>query len=130
MLKAIDPVKLNETLAAISGALNGRGEKLGQTVTDFDQLPGAGSIPSLDNINRDLEVAPVALNAYADAAPDLVDILDNTTKVSDTLVDQEKNLDAFLVSAIGLADTGNDVVGTNRQALTDVLHMLVPTTDG
>jgi virulence factor Mce-like protein len=127
VLKAVDPVKLNETLAAISGALKGRGEKLGQTVTDFDHFLQKVN-PSLDSISRDLEVAPVALNAYADAAPDLVDILDNTTKVGDTLVDQEKNLDAFLLSAIGLADTGNDVIGTNRQALTDDLRMLVPTT--
>ena len=127
VLHAIDPVKLNQTLAAFSGALNGRGEKLGQTVTDFKNLLVKLN-PSLDNISRDIEVAPVALNAYADAAPDLVDILDNTVKVSNTLVDQEKNLDTFLVSAIGLADTGNDVVGTNRQALTDLLHMLAPTT--
>ena len=43
------------------------------------------------------------LKAYADTAPQLVDILQSTTRVSDTLVDQEKNLDALLVSAIGLA---------------------------
>ncbi len=128
VLKSIDPVQLNETLAAISGALNGRGEKFGQTVTDFNAFFKSIN-PSLGNIARDLEVAPVALNAYADAAPDLVNILDSTTKVGDTLVDQEDNLDRFLVSAIGLADTGNDVVGTNRQPLTDVLRMLVPTTE-
>lgn len=128
VLKAIDPVQLNETLAAISGALNGRGEKSGQTITDFNAFFTSIN-PSLGNIARDLEVAPVALNAYADAAPDLVNILDSTTKVGDTLVDQEDNLDRFLVSAIGLADTGNDVIGTNRQPLTDVLRMLVPTTE-
>lgn len=128
VLKAIDPVKLNETLSALSGALNGRGEKLGQTVTDFNKYLKQIN-PSLENISRDLELAPVALSAYADTAPDLVDIIESTTKVSDTLVDQERNLDAFLVSAVGLADTGNDVVGTNRQALTDVMRMLVPTTN-
>jgi virulence factor Mce-like protein len=128
VLKAIDPVKLNETLSALSGALNGRGEKLGQTVTDFDRYLKQIN-PSLGNISADLELAPVALSAYADVAPDLVDIIESTTKVSDTLVDQEHNLDAFLVSAVGLADTGNDVVGTNRQALTDDFRMLVPTTD-
>jgi virulence factor Mce-like protein len=127
VLKAIDPVQLNQTLAALSGALNGRGEKLGETVTNFDQFLQKIN-PSLDSINRDLEVAPVALNAYADAAPDLIGILESTTKVSNTLVDQEENLDGFLISAIGLADTGNDVLGTNRQALTDDLRMLVPTT--
>jgi phospholipid/cholesterol/gamma-HCH transport system substrate-binding protein len=29
----------------------------------------------------------------------------------------------------GLADIGNDVLGANRQPMTDVLHLLVPTTD-
>ena len=53
----------------------------------------------------------------------------NTTRISQTIVEEQDNLDAFLVSAIGLADIGNDVVGSNRQALTDVLHLLVPTTD-
>jgi phospholipid/cholesterol/gamma-HCH transport system substrate-binding protein len=126
VLKAIDPVKLNETLAAISGALKGRGEKLGETVTDFDRFLQRIN-PSLGSINRDLELAPQALGAYADVAPDLVDILDSTTTVSNTLVDEQDNLDVFLMSAIGLADTGNDVIGTNRQALTDDLRMLVPT---
>ena len=128
VLKAIDPVKLNQTLSGFAGALNGRGEKLGQTVTDFDQFLKRIN-PSLDNINRDLELAPVALNAYADAAPDLVGILEATTKVGDTLVDQEDNLDRFLVSATGLANVGNDVLSENRQPLADVLRMLVPTTN-
>jgi ABC-type transporter Mla subunit MlaD len=68
-------------------------------------------------------------NAYADAAPDLVKTANNATRISQTIVDEQQNLDAFLVSAIGLADIGNDVVGGNRQALTDVLHLLVPTTN-
>ena len=128
VLKAIDPIKLNQTLAAFSGAVNGRGEKLGQTVVDLDHLLEKLD-PSLENISRDLELAPVGLNAYADVAPDLVDILDHTTKLGDTLVDQQENLDKFLVSAAGLADVGNDVVGQNRQGLADDLRMLVPTTD-
>ena len=35
----------------------------------------------------------------------------------------------MLVSCTGLADIGNEVIGGNRQSLTDVLHLLVPTTD-
>jgi phospholipid/cholesterol/gamma-HCH transport system substrate-binding protein len=68
-------------------------------------------------------------NAYADAAPDLVKTAANATRISQTIVDEQQNLDAFLVSAIGLADIGNEVVGGNRQPLTDVLHLLVPTTN-
>ena len=69
------------------------------------------------------------LNAYADAGPDLISTVQNTTTLSNSIVEEQQNLDEFLVSAIGLADLGNEVVGGNRQALTDVLDVLVPTTD-
>ena len=36
------------------------------------------------------------------------------SQISNTIVDQQQNLDEFLVSAIGLADIGNDVIGGNR----------------
>ena len=37
----------------------------------------------------------------------------NATSISQTVVDEQQNLDAFLVSTIGLADIGNDVLGSN-----------------
>ena len=128
VLSQIEPAKLNETLGAIASALSGRGEKLGQMLTDLDAYL-AKIEPSLPALSHDLEVAPQVLQAYGDAAPDFVSIADKAARLSDTIVDQEQNLDAALVSVIGLADIGNDVIGTNRQPLTDVLHLLVPTTD-
>jgi len=128
VLSKIDPVKLNETLGAIAKALNGRGHKLGRALGDLDEILATVD-PSLPALSHDLAAAPDVLNAYADAAPDLVKTVDNATRVSQTIIDEQHNLDALLISAIGLADIGNDVVGTNRQALTDVLHLLVPTTD-
>ena len=128
VLDKIDPAKLNETLGAIATAFNGRGEKIGKTLTDFNAFL-AKIEPSLPNLSHDIEAAVPTLNAYADAAPDLVSTVKNTTQLSNSIVDEQQNLDEFLVSSIGLADVGNDVVGGNRQALTDVLHLLVPTTD-
>lgn len=128
VLSKVDPPKLNETLGAIASAVNGRGEKIGQMLTDLDAYL-AKIEPSLPALRHDLEVAPQVLQAYGDAAPDFVAVADNAARISDTIVDQEQNLDAALVSVTGLADIGNDVIGTNRQPLTDVLHLLVPTTD-
>ncbi|MDT5003955.1 MAG: phospholipid/cholesterol/gamma-HCH transport system substrate-binding protein [Mycobacterium sp.] len=128
VLDKIDPAKLNETLGAISSAFNGRGEKFGQTLSDLNALL-AKIEPSLPNLTRDIEAAAPTLNAYGDAAPDLLSTIENTTQVSNSIVDQQQNLDEFLVSAIGLAQAGIEVVGGNRQALTDLLHVLVPTTD-
>lgn len=128
VLNKIDPVKLNETLGAMSAAFSGRGEKMGQTVTDFEALL-AKLEPSLPNLSHDIEAMSAVSDAYGDASPDLLRTFDNTSRLSDTIVDEEKNLDSFLVSAIGLADTGNDVLGGNRQALTQTLNLLAPTTD-
>lgn len=128
VLAKIDPAKLNETLGALAQALSGRGAKIGQALSDLDSFL-ARLDPSLPALSHDIAVTPAVANAYADAAPDLVKTADNATRISQTIVDEQRNLDALLVSAIGLADIGNDVVGTNRKPLTNVLHLLVPTTD-
>lgn len=128
VLSQIEPEKLNETLGALSQAFSGRGEKFGQTLSDLDTLL-AKIDPSLSTLSHDIAVAPQVINAYADAAPDLVATAKNFTHISDTIVDSQQDLDALLVSAIGLADIGTDVVATNGAPLTKVLNLLVPTTD-
>lgn len=128
VLDKIDPAKLNETLGAISSAFNGRGEKFGQTLVDLNAVL-AKIEPSLPNLAHDIEASVPTLTAYGDAAPDLISAVQNTTQFSNTIVDQQQNLDEFLVSAIGLADIGNEVIGGNREALGDVLENLVPTAE-
>ncbi len=128
VLDKIDPAKLNETLGAMSAAFGGRGEKMGQTLSDFEALLEKLE-PSLPNMARDIENTAVVAGGYADAAPDLLRTLDNTTQISQSIIDEEQNLDAFLVSMIGLADTGNEVIGGNQPALSEVLRLLAPTTD-
>jgi phospholipid/cholesterol/gamma-HCH transport system substrate-binding protein len=128
VLSKIEPAKVNETLGAIASAMNGRGQKIGHMLTDLDSFL-ATLDPSLPALNHDLAAAPGVIRAYADAAPDFVSIAGNATRISETLVDEQQSLDAALVSVIGLADIGNQVLGENRQPLTDVLHLLVPTTD-
>jgi phospholipid/cholesterol/gamma-HCH transport system substrate-binding protein len=126
VLDKIDPAKLNETLGAIATAFNGRGEKIGQTLVDFNALL-AKIEPSLPNLAHDIEASVPTFNAYGDAAPDLVSTLQNTTQVSRSIVEEQQNLDEFLVSTIGLADIGNDVIGSNSQGIADVARVLVPT---
>ena len=128
VLAHIDPPKLNESLGALAQAFSGRGPRLGQSLSDLDSFL-ARLEPSLPAFRHDLAVLPAVSNAYADAAPDLVKTAANATRISQTIVDEQHNLDALLISAIGLADIGNDVLSTNRPLLTSALHLLVPTTD-
>jgi virulence factor Mce-like protein len=128
VLGSLDPAKLNETLGAVSQALSGRGEKIGQAFSDLDSLLAKFN-PSIPALSRDISLSVPVFTAYADASPDLVRTVNNSVKISKSIVDEQHNLDALLVSAIGLADVGNDVLGTNRKGLTDVFRLLAPTTD-
>ena len=128
VLSTVDPAKLNQTLGAVSTALGGRGAQFGQTLADLDSALVTLN-PALESLNHDLGVAAPVFGAVADASPDLLSTVANATRISDTVVDEQHNLDALLLSAIGLADVGTEVLSANRTPLTDLVHLLVPTTD-
>jgi len=128
VLDKIDPAKLSETLGAVATAFDGRGEKIGRSLEDFNAFL-AKINPALPNLSHDIEASVGTFSAYADASPNLVNTLDNSIQLSNSIVDEQQHLDEFLVSSIGLADIGNEVIGGNRQALSDTMHVLVPTTE-
>lgn len=128
VLAKVEPAKLNQTLGALATSLDGRGDKFGQTLVNLDSAL-AKLNPALDNLNHELAIAPTVFGALADASPDLLATVENTTRIGDTLVERQGGLDALLLSAIGLAEVGTEVVSANRGPLTDVLRLLVPTTD-
>jgi virulence factor Mce-like protein len=128
VLSQVQPEKLNEALGAMAQALGGRGDKLGQTLVDFDAMLTKID-PSLPAMSQEIATAPKVLSAYADAGPDLMDAARNASRLSDTIVERQQDLDTVLLSAIGLADIGNDVVSTNSNAIVDAMHVLVPTTN-
>jgi phospholipid/cholesterol/gamma-HCH transport system substrate-binding protein len=128
VLAKIEPAKLNETLGALTSGMNGRGHEIGHIIADFDAILTKLE-PSRRTLEHDLAVAPAVFGSFADAAPDLVRASANTVQLSQTIVDEQHNLDALLISTIGLADIGNQVLGDNRGRLKDVTTLLLPTTD-
>ncbi|MDH6246514.1 MCE family protein [Mycobacterium sp. OTB74] len=128
LLVSIDPVKLNQTMGTLSSALGGRGEKLGAALGALDDM-FTRLQPSLDNLSHDMQVAPSVIDAYADASKNLLSIAGSTSRISASIVDQDKNLSAFLQSLVSLSDSGNAVLAANGQGLQGALHLLLPTTD-
>jgi phospholipid/cholesterol/gamma-HCH transport system substrate-binding protein len=53
----------------------------------------------------------VVANIYGDAGADLAKIFDNTPTISNTIVDQQDNLNATLLAATGLANNGTATLG-------------------
>ncbi|MEZ0342587.1 MCE family protein [Mycobacterium sp. pV006] len=128
VLSTIEPEKLNQTLGAIADAMRGRGEMVGRSLSDLNSAL-ARINPSLEALRQDLRAAPTVFSAYADAAPDLLSLVADATRIGATLVDTGTDLDALLVSAVGLGDLGTRVLDDNVSPLAEVLRLLAPVTE-
>ncbi|MFF8409157.1 MCE family protein [Streptomyces omiyaensis] len=95
MLTAVQPQKLSATLSAVSQALEGRGEKLGDTLARLDAHLKRFN-PHLPALTRDLKQLVKVSHLYADAAPDIVTALTDFTTTSGTLAEQEAALSTTL----------------------------------
>ena len=103
VMDSIDPAKLNATLNGISQALSERGpRKLGQLITEGNAVLSEIN-PLMPTITDDLRRFTAVADTYGDAADNIVTMLSNATVTSRTIVDEQRNLDALLASAIGLA---------------------------
>ncbi|MGB3369545.1 MAG: MCE family protein [Rhodococcus sp. (in: high G+C Gram-positive bacteria)] len=127
VLQKLEPEKLNATLGAVSSALRGRGNELGELLEDTDAYLATMN-PSLPALQRDLSAAAIVTNVYADSTPDLMRVLDNATTTSATIVSEQANLDLLLMNVTGLADTANQVLTENEQPLVTALGTLTATT--
>ncbi|OBF13381.1 MCE family protein [Mycobacterium sp. ACS4331] len=109
VLHKIDPVHLNATLTALGDGLRGNGDNFGAALAGLngylDQIN-----PKLSTLQSDIQQAGVVANIYADAAPDLARIFDNAPALSQTIVDEQENLNATLLAATGLANNAYDTL--------------------
>ena len=114
LLHKIDPVNLNATMTALGDGLRGNGDGLGVTMSGLNTYL-AQINPKLPTVQRDLQQTAEVADIYADAAPDLVTVLDNVPALSKTIVDQQDNLNATLLAATGLAHNGYDTLAPAAQ---------------
>ena len=105
VLHKIDPVNLNATLTALGEGLRGNGDDLGATLSGLNYYLQQLN-PKLPTLQQDFQKTAVVANIYADAGPDLARIFDNAPAISNTIVDEQDNLNATLLAATGLANNG------------------------
>ena len=109
VLHKIDPVHLNGTLSALAEGLRGHGDDLGALLAGLNYYLQQLN-PKLPTLQQDFQKTGVVANIYGDAGPDLARILDNVPAVSDTIVDEQDNLNATLLAATGLANNGTETL--------------------
>ncbi len=91
VLQAVQPQKLSTTLTAISTALDGRGDQLGQTLVELGQVVEEIS-PHVPQLTHDLRALVEVSDTYTEAIPDFVAALDDLTVTSRTVYEQRANL--------------------------------------
>jgi phospholipid/cholesterol/gamma-HCH transport system substrate-binding protein len=91
VLKAVQPQKLATTLTAISTALEGRGEKIGQAMVSTAAYLEEFN-PNLPTLTDDLRALAEVSELYGDIAPDLLDSLTDSSVTLNTVADQRVQL--------------------------------------
>jgi len=121
----VDPVKVNLTLSAAAEALNGLGDKFGQSIVNGNAILDDVN-PRMPTIRHDIQQLATLGDTYANASPDLFDFLNNAVVTARTLHQHEKDLDQALLAATGFANTGADVVNRGGPYLARGAADLVP----
>lgn len=135
LLKAVPPQNLSATLGALSQALDGRGEQLGQNLSQLN-----GYISSLNTqlpaLQADISGLADFGDVYTKAAPDLLSALSTLTTTTRTVVDQQDQLRLWtstLISASSdlsgfLEANGNNIISlsNNSRATLDLLAKYSP----
>lgn len=128
LLHQIDPSKLNAVLSTLADGLRGQGNRIGEAITDANQVLMAVN-PRSETIRRDWRALGAFSDTYSAAAPDILSTLDAASVTSTTVTKHEKSLDALLLNVIGLAHEGIDTIGPNEDNLIRAINILEPTTN-
>jgi phospholipid/cholesterol/gamma-HCH transport system substrate-binding protein len=122
----VDPIKLNQTLSATAEALDGLGDRFGQSIIHGNEILDDIN-PQMPQIRRDNQLLAGLGDVYANAAPDLFDGLENAVTTARTLNEQQGNIDQALMAAIGFGNTGADVFERSGPYLIRGAEDLIPT---
>ncbi|KUH83135.1 MULTISPECIES: MCE family protein [unclassified Mycobacterium] len=127
VLNQVDVTKLNAVLSAVADGVRGKGDELGQTVTDLNQVLSELN-PRSETIRQDFRGLRDFSNTFAAAAQDVLTVLDAASTTSATITGNAQALDALLVDVIGLSRSGIELIGPNKDNLVSGVNMLESTT--
>ena len=112
LLRTVQPAELNYTLNALADALEGRGNKIGESLETLDGYLKKMN-PQLPALVDDIKLLATVTDTYADVFPQLADTLRNTVKTGNTLVGREAKLHAFLKDTAAFSDTTKAFLDAN-----------------
>lgn len=125
VLAVARPADVNSALTAVAGAVDERGELIGDLITQTDTYLRSFN-PSLRTLSADLRAADDVLDVYDLARPDLVSALSQTGTISRTIVRQQASLRALERSLTGFSDEADVLLRSSERGLVTSLRLLAP----
>jgi phospholipid/cholesterol/gamma-HCH transport system substrate-binding protein len=127
LIKQIDPAKLNGVLSALAQGLGGKGEQIGQSITDTNEVLQQLN-PRTDTLREDFRALANVGDIYSAAAQNIIATVDALSTTSSTVSAQATQLDQLLVGLTGLSRSGIELIGPNKDNLINTINLLQPTT--
>lgn len=128
VLQAVHPAELASTLNALDQALSGRGESLGETLSQLNTYVN-GINPSIPNLQKDLRELVGVANTYQQAAPDVLEALKDLSTTARTLVAQQQNLAALTTQLTTTSEDTTTFLSRNQQNIIGLDRFSRPTLD-
>ena len=123
VLDAARPSEVNNALTALSTAVDGRGDKLGQLVEKTDEYLASFN-RTLPSLSDDLKRSASVLDTYDAALPDLLSAARSASTTSDTIVNQQASLHAFLLSLKSFSSSADTLLDTSSPDLERTVKLL------
>ena len=128
LLRTIQPADLNHTLNALATALEGRGEKLGESLDTLDSYLKRLN-PEIPALIEDLELATEVSGTYQAVLPEIGQILRNTIITATTLEDREVELNKMLTDVTAFSNTADGFLEKNEDTLIQLGEVGKPITE-
>ncbi|TCJ30831.1 MCE family protein [Nocardioides jejuensis] len=120
VVRALGPAELSEMLGSLAGALDGKGNALGQTLTSLDDYLGKLN-PKLPLVTQNLDLLAGNLEALQKAAPDLFEATDNLLVTARTLAQNQDNFHNLVSTATPVMAKTDALLSANEKALSNTL---------
>lgn len=127
VLDAARPGDVQNALAAVAGAVDQRGRRIGGLIGSADGYL-ASLRPSLDTLADDVRRGGDVVAGYDKAMPDLLRTFRNLTKTSDTLVARQERLRETARALSAFSNQTRGLVRVAEAGLRSTLALLAPVT--
>jgi phospholipid/cholesterol/gamma-HCH transport system substrate-binding protein len=112
LLRTVQPAQLNYTLTAIANALEGRGERIGQSLVTLDGYLKRVN-PQIPLLVEDLRQLGAVSDTYRSVVPELANLLRNSVTTGDTFVEKEQKVEALFEDVASFSSTSRDFLEQN-----------------